>query len=235
MTEQPNWTDPALGVWRRYPKAKYKKIDYIKWDSRRGTITIQSSQTLQVGNPQTGEQWCLIISPTVLKFLSPTSGILACCCCSVTKSCRILFDPMDCSTPAFPALHYLLEFSQTHVHWVSDAIQLSHPLSAPSPSVNLSQHQGLIMLFASGGQSNGASASALVLLMNSQDWFPSGLVWFHCCSRYFSSTTIQKYKFFSTPPYFWSNSHICSWLLEKPHLYMEFCQQSDVSAFQHAV
>ena len=93
----------------------------------------------------------------------------------------------------------------------------------------------MTQLFASGDQSIGASASALVLLMNSQDWFPSGLVWFHCCSRYFSSTTIQKYKFFSTPPYFWSNSHICSWLLEKPHLYMEFCQQSDVSAFQHAV
>ena len=51
---------------------------------------------------------------------------------------------MDCNMPGFPVLHYLPEFAQTHVHWVSDAIQLSHPLSSPSPLVlSLSQHQGL--------------------------------------------------------------------------------------------
>ena len=51
---------------------------------------------------------------------------------------------MDCSTPGFSVLHYLLEFAQTHVHWVDDAIQPSHPLSSPSPlALNLSQHQGL--------------------------------------------------------------------------------------------
>ena len=51
---------------------------------------------------------------------------------------------MDCSTPGFPVLHYLPEFAQTHVHWVDDAIQPSHPLSPPSPpALNLSQHQGL--------------------------------------------------------------------------------------------
>ena len=51
---------------------------------------------------------------------------------------------MDCSTPDFPVLHRLLELAQTHVHWVSDAIQPSHPLSSPSPpAFNLSQHQGL--------------------------------------------------------------------------------------------
>ena len=44
------------------------------------------------------------------------------CCCSVTKSCPTLCDPMDCSTPGFPALHYLPEFAQTHVHWVNDVI-----------------------------------------------------------------------------------------------------------------
>ena len=50
----------------------------------------------------------------------------------------------NCSTPGFPVLHYLLEFIQTHVHWVGDAIQPSHPLSPPSPpALNLSQHQGL--------------------------------------------------------------------------------------------
>ena len=49
-------------------------------------------------------------------------------CCSVSESCLTLCDPMDCSTPGFPGLHYLLVFAQTHVHWVDDAIQLSHPL-----------------------------------------------------------------------------------------------------------
>ena len=63
---------------------------------------------------------------------------------SVSQSCLILCDPMDCSTPGFPVLHQLLELAQTHVHQVGDAIQPSHPLSTPSPpAFNLSQHQGL--------------------------------------------------------------------------------------------
>ena len=65
------------------------------------------------------------------------------CCCSLTKSCPTLCSPMDCSTPGFPVLHYLSEFAQTHVYWVNDAIQPSHPLSPTSPALNLSQHQGL--------------------------------------------------------------------------------------------
>ena len=65
-----------------------------------------------------------------------------CCYCSVTKLYLILCDPMDCSTPGFLVFHYLLEF--IHVHWVGDAIQLSHLLSPPSPlALNLSQHQYL--------------------------------------------------------------------------------------------
>ena len=51
----------------------------------------------------------------------------------VTQSCLTLCNPMDCSSPGFPAHHQLLELNQTHVHWVSDAIQPSHPLSSPSP------------------------------------------------------------------------------------------------------
>ena len=53
------------------------------------------------------------------------------CCCSVSQLCVTLCDPMDCSSPGFPVLHHLLEFAQTHVHWVGDAIQLlmlCHPL-----------------------------------------------------------------------------------------------------------
>ena len=67
-----------------------------------------------------------------------------CCCCSVTKLCPILCDPMDCSIPDFPVPHCLLRFVQTHVHWVGDAIQPSHLLLPPyPPALNLSQPQGL--------------------------------------------------------------------------------------------
>ena len=65
-------------------------------------------------------------------------------CCSIAQSCLTLCQPMDCSKPGFPVLHYLLELAQTHVCWVDDATQPSHPLLAPSPpAFNLSQHQGL--------------------------------------------------------------------------------------------
>ena len=63
---------------------------------------------------------------------------------SVAQSCLTLCDPMNCITPGLPVHRQLLEFSQTHVHWVGDAIQPSHPLSSPSPPApNPSQHQGL--------------------------------------------------------------------------------------------
>ena len=65
-------------------------------------------------------------------------------CCSVAKTRPTLWDHMNCSMPGFPVLHCLLEFAQTHLHWVSDAFQPSHPLSSPSPPVlNPSQHHGL--------------------------------------------------------------------------------------------
>ena len=63
---------------------------------------------------------------------------------SVTQSCLTLCDPMDSTTPGLPVHHQLLDFTQTHVHCVGDAIQPSHPLSSPSPpAFNLSQRQGL--------------------------------------------------------------------------------------------
>ena len=62
----------------------------------------------------------------------------------VIQLCPTLCDTMDCSTPGFPVHHQLLEFTQTHIHCIGDAIQPSHPLSSPSPpALNLSQHQGL--------------------------------------------------------------------------------------------
>ena len=63
---------------------------------------------------------------------------------SVTQSCPTLWDPMNCSTPGLPVHHQIPEYTQTHVHRVSDAIQPSHPLSSPSPPApNPSQHQSL--------------------------------------------------------------------------------------------
>ena len=64
-------------------------------------------------------------------------------------SCVWLCDPMDCNMPGFPVLHHLLEFAQTHVHWVSDAIQPSHPLLSPSPALTLCHHQGLFQWISS--------------------------------------------------------------------------------------
>ena len=75
------------------------------------------------------------------------------CCCSVAQSCLTLCDPMGCSTPGFPVHHHLLELAQTHLHWVSGAIQPSHSLSAPSPpAFDLSQHQGLFQWVSSSHQ-----------------------------------------------------------------------------------
>ena len=75
------------------------------------------------------------------------------CCFSVAQSCPTLCDPMDCSTPGFPVLHHLLELAQTHVHWVSDAIQPSHPLLPTSPlAFSLSQHQRLFQWVSSSHQ-----------------------------------------------------------------------------------
>ena len=72
---------------------------------------------------------------------------------SVAQPCLTLCDPMDCSTPGLPVLHYLPELTKTHVHWVSDAIQPSHPLSLPyPPAFSLSPHQGLFQWVSSSHQ-----------------------------------------------------------------------------------
>ena len=138
------------------------------------------------------------------------------CCCSVAQLCPTLCDPMDCRMPGFPVLHYLTEFAQTHVYWVSDTIQPSHPLSSPSSVFNLSQLMS--WLFTSDGKSIGSSAS--VLPINIQGWFHLGLTGLISLlskglSRVFSSTIVRRHQFFCTQPFLFSNSHIHTWLLEK--------------------
>ena len=106
--------------------------------------------------------WMLSFKPdfslssfTCITFVAGEIFIYFCCfnlpCyCLVTKSCLILCDPMDCNIPGFLVLHWISEFAQIHVHWVSDYIQPSHPLLPPSPSaLNLSQHQGFFWIGSS--------------------------------------------------------------------------------------
>ena len=144
-------------------------------------------------------------------------------CCSLAQLCLIPCNPMDCSMPGFPA-HLSLSpgvclnscpLSQWYHPTISSSVAsfcfLSYPASGSFP---------MSRLFASGGQSVGASASASVLLMNIQGWCPLGLTWLISLqskglSRVFSSTTIRKHQFFSAQPSLWSSSHICTWLLAK--------------------
>ena len=107
-------------------------------------------------------------------------------------SCLTLCNPMDYSMPGFPVLHYFLEFAQTQVHWVSDAMQPFHPLSSPSPlALILSQHQGLFQGVSSSHQVVKVLELQLqhqslqwILISFRTDWFdlsPKGLprVFFH--------------------------------------------------------
>ena len=131
------------------------------------------------------------------------------------------------STPWTAARQASLSFTvtQSMLKPISGAIQSSHPLSSPSPpALSLSQHQRLFpmsRLFISGGQSIGALASASVFTMNIQDWFALGWTGLISLlskglSRVFSNTTAWNNQFFGFWPSLWSNSHIRTWLLEKP-------------------
>ena len=101
----------------------------IPWDMRDPQSLNQKSSHCLSGQPQSLMIWF--------------------CCCSVSQSCPTLCDPMDYSSSGFPVHHHLQKFAQTHVHWVSNAIQPSHLLLLPSPpALNLSQHQGLFQSVA---------------------------------------------------------------------------------------
>ena len=139
---------------------------------------------------------------------------------SVTQSYSTLFDPIDCSTPGLPVHHQLPEFMQTQcpLSWWCHPTSSSSfiPFSSHLQSFPSSGSFPKIQFFASGGQSNGVSASASVLSMNIQNWFPLGLTgWISLLtkglSRVFSNTTVQKHRFSGT-----QHSHSHTWLLEKP-------------------
>ena len=164
------------------------------------------------------------------------------CCFTVAKSCLTVCKPMNCSMPVFPVHHHLPEFAQTHVHWVSDAIQPYHPLLPSSLfAFNISQHQSLFQWVSSSPQvAKVSGASASVLPKNIQDWFllgSTGLLSLQSkgLSRVFSSTTIQKHQFFGaqlslcpnlthlTHPHMTTRKHSCD--------YTDLCWQSDILPF----
>ena len=146
---------------------------------------------------------------------------------SVTQSCPTLCNPMNRSMPGLRVHQQLPEFTQTHVHQVSDVIQPSHPLSSPSPPApNPSQHQSLFQWV------NSLHEVAKVLEFQLQhrsfqrnpraDLLQNGLVGSPCwrvskgLSRVFPNITVQKHQFFSAQPSSQSNSHIHTWPQEKP-------------------
>ena len=159
---------------------------------------------------------------------------------SVAQWCPTICDPMDCSTPGFPDHHQLLKLTQSHVHWVSDDIQPSHPLSSPSPpTFNLSQHQGLFKWVSFSHQvktskywsfsfSISPSNEYLGLISFRIDWFDLLTV------QGILKSPLQHYSSKASvllhPAFFMVQlSHDC-W---KNHSfeYVDLCQQSDVFDF----
>ena len=149
------------------------------------------------------DRWSSSCTFPMTKSLLPPSSVQF---SSVPQSCLTLCGPMDCSMPGFPAHHQLLEFTQTHIHWVSYAIQPSHPIvpfSSCLQSFPASWSFQMSQFFMSGGPNIGVSASASVLPMNIQDWFPLGWTgWISLqskgLSRVFSNTTVQNHQFWGT-------------------------------------
>ena len=129
-----------------------------------------------------------------------TTELPCCCCCLVPKPCLTLCNPMDCSMPCFPIFHYLQVCSNSCPlnRWCHPAISSSAALFSSCPqSFPASGFFPMSRLFTSGGQIIGASASASVLSMNIQGWFPLGLAGLISLqskglSRVFSNTTVWK-------------------------------------------
>ena len=147
--------------------------------------------------------------------------------------------PMGCSMSGFAVLHYLPEFAPTHVHWIGNTIQPSHPLLPPSPpALNLSQHQDLFQRVDSSHQvAKVLEFQHQSFPVNIQGWFPLGLIGLMSLlakglSRVFSSTILESFNSlvlsllyaptFTSVLDYWENHSFD---------YMDLCQHSDVFAF----
>ena len=143
-----------------------------------------------------------------------------CHCCSVAQSCLTLCDPMDCNIPGFPVLHHLPKDTQTHVHWVGDAIQPSHPLCSLFLLPFLAPGSFVVALrirwpkYWSFSFSICPSNECSGLISFRIDWFH--LLTVQRTLKSLLQHQSSKVSMFSLLPYLWSNSHIHTWLLEKP-------------------
>ena len=199
------WTDEGIGEWWMGPDTQSNH-----WDTWHlcGLPAWCFCPSVNVTEAPNGSSLKPVLRLQGWVRCAPVPSLLPVSCggCSVAQTCLTFCDPTDCSMPGFPVFYRLLELVQTHVHWVSDAIQPSHPLSPPSPpAFNLSQVQDIFQwvgLFEVGGQSIGTWASASVPPMNSQDWFPlelPGLISSQSkgLPGVLSNTTVQKHQFFN--------------------------------------
>ena len=142
---------------------------------------------------------------------------------SDAQSCPALCDPMDCSAPVLRVHHQLLEFTQSHIHWLGDAIQPSYPLLSPSPqpsifpSIRVFCNESDLRIrwpkywsFSFNISPSNEHSGLISFRMDRLDLVQSkGL------SRVFSNTTVQKHQLVSAQTSLWSNSRIHTWLLEK--------------------
>ena len=151
---------------------------------------------------------------------SSVLNIYCCCCCSVAKLFLTLCNPMGCSIPAFPVLHYFSEFAQTHVHWISDAIQLYHPrhpllfLLSIFPSITIFSNE-LALCFRSPKHwtfSLSPSNEYSGLISFTIDWFD--LLAFRGTLKSLLQHHDSKTSILWHQPSLWSNSHISTWLLD---------------------
>ena len=147
--------------------------------------------------------------------------MIACCSCSVAQSCPTLFDPVFCGKPGFTVSQSLRAClnSCPLSRWCHPTILPSFTrLSSWPQSFPASESFPVSRLFASGGQSIGASVSASVLPMSIQGWFffffQDWLVWSPGVSQVFSNTTVRKHQYFGAQSSLWSSSHTHMWLLE---------------------
>ena len=187
------------------------------------------SETLEMKDISIPEHY---FSPTFLQFSS------------VAQSCLTLCDPMDCSTPGLAVHHQLPEFTQTHVHWVGNAIQPAHPLLFPSsPAFNLSQHQGLskwvssfhqVAKYWSSSFSINPPNKYLGLISSRIDWFNllavqgtfKSLLQHHSSSIHSLALSLLYGPVLTSIHDYWKNHSFD---------YIDICQQSNVSAFEYAV
>ena len=161
-------------------------------------------------------------------------------CCSVTQSYPTLCDPMDCSTPGFSVLHYPLEFTQTHFHWVSAAIQPSHPLSPTFlllPSIF-----PIIKVFSNVVSSSHQVVKVLQLLLQQQsflwtlrvvriDWFDLPAVLGTLKSLLWHQSSKASILWYSAFFIVQLSQSVHDYWKNQSFDYLDLCQQSDVSAF----